>query len=565
VIKKIISPHHFPDEPTVTLWEPGLSLVKTAYSTNEELQAALRALTRDSKSGYVLTNALGAHESFGANNNGDSFETKELLPSNYKSFETAHVYSQHANKDVSKARGKVLKSLWNPVMMRVELLLELPVDKNSDVLSKAERGDDVGVSMGCKVKADECSWCGNMAPTRRQYCDHILHQLLHIREDGKVACMLNKHPQFFDLSLVSIGADKTAYFLEKVAGDPSYSAGGRFVHQVYGRAVFAGIPPWRAEAMLEKCAGLPESVQMADIVDQIEASEKQAKIRKVSDIDKVVESGPILGKPSLEEILQRFRREHLSPMRRAEAEIPSVALDEMSDAFKGDAGGLLATLAAYGVVLKPREYQRLILGNHPLREKLDGSDATFETMEPKFHPEDGIEFEPGQINHGIASNLQETIASKSQHRGALLERVMNGAPHAEEREPIALDDETEHDHGQLLSRMGGAFEHYTGKATEFARRVADLAADCFPDTELTIRLGIAPVLGHDAGAGLPALALGASSKEAMARYPEALRGTSAQDLLALKKVAARHEGAGQFIRAPEAVIDMAILSKVGLL
>jgi len=71
--------------------------------------------------------------------------------------------------------------------------------------------------MGCKIKYDVCSICGNKAPTRAQYCTHLKNELNKIYSDGRVVCAYNPKPNFFDISIVWRPADKTGYMLKKVA------------------------------------------------------------------------------------------------------------------------------------------------------------------------------------------------------------------------------------------------------------------------------------------------------------------------------------------------------------
>lgn len=572
MILKSITPHHFKNEPQALIYTPSTNLTKTAYATDEELLAKLKTLVMNPKAVYVLFNALGSWESYGANSNQDAFEKKELLPedgstaSGYKTFESrGNLYYFHANKDPSKASGKTPGSFWNPVMNRVEVLVEMAIDKNADTLSKVERGIPVPCSMGTSVFADRCSWCSNIAPTRREYCDHILNQLGHIREDGLVCCMMNIRPVFFDLSIISVGADKSAWSLAKVASAGyiqnvnSDSAYNDFMYEASTKSNF--------RQRLQKVAGLPPSVQMAELAYE---PEKQAVVRKVSDIDKVI-PGNLTAAPGLQGLLERFRKEKLGPMRRDEAEIPSSQLDALADSFHSDVGGLLATLAAYGVVLKPREYQRLILGSlkggRDLRDALDATDATFETVDPLPHSEDKLDFKPEHVDHTAMSGagIDDIMARKSYHRGALLERSQQEMKNGED-EPIEIEESA---YGPeilpLLARVGGSFVHYKEKATRFALEVGRAAAEIFPDTNLTIRLGIAPSQGHDASSGLTGMVMGATAKEAMASYPAALRYSGAEEVQGLKKMAAAFETEGFYLRAPGAAVDAMILRRMGLL
>lgn len=180
---------------------------------------------------YVL--AMGAWETYGENRNGDSFPEfpykenedppwiapNEVLTQHYKTFEThAHNYRHHVNKDPKKAVGKVMKAFWNPLMHRVELLIDLDDEKAPDLAQRIAAGEFPPVSMGTRVKYDVCSICGNRAPTRKHYCKHLKFQMRDVIDGMKVSA-LNPSPRFFDISWVYRPADQTAFMLKKVAED----------------------------------------------------------------------------------------------------------------------------------------------------------------------------------------------------------------------------------------------------------------------------------------------------------------------------------------------------------
>lgn len=201
------------------LLHPG-HLTKTAeYS--DELSGFIEALKGNDDKSYALVNALGAGEYFGANKNGDYFP-EDVLHQYHKTFEAlAHVYRHHVNKDPQKSMGKVVFSHYNPKMKRVELILELDNNKAEDVLYKLEQGHLPSVSMGCRVPYDVCSICNNKAKTRAQYCEHLSKSIGKVQSDGKRVYAVNTMPKFFDISVVTIPADRTASFLSKVASDNS--------------------------------------------------------------------------------------------------------------------------------------------------------------------------------------------------------------------------------------------------------------------------------------------------------------------------------------------------------
>jgi len=202
-------------EPTLRVLDTrsGMGLEKCA---SEAVDWAKSVKAKPGKT-YILVLALGASEYYGPNRNGDAFEEKELKKT-HKTFETdAHVFKSHVNKDPAKKLGDVVKSFYNEKMHRVELVLEIDNSKAPDVAKKIREQKDVAVSMGCRIKFDVCSICGNEASNRSKYCKHLKYEMGDIRPDGKVVCAYNPNPKFFDISIVWRPADRTGYMLKKVA------------------------------------------------------------------------------------------------------------------------------------------------------------------------------------------------------------------------------------------------------------------------------------------------------------------------------------------------------------
>ena len=175
---------------------------------------------------FILLTALGAGEIWGGNSNADFFFEKDLNSEDpsfgYKTFTDAGIYTHHKNKDISKSLGQVLLSIYNPKMRRVELVERVDRDKAkehgaSDIYDRLNDGEHLDVSMGCRVKYDVCMVCGNKAPTRNEYCDEMRRTPGKILPDGRIVCVYNPKPVFFDISFVNVGAAKNAKVMDKLA------------------------------------------------------------------------------------------------------------------------------------------------------------------------------------------------------------------------------------------------------------------------------------------------------------------------------------------------------------
>lgn len=201
-------------EPSVRLLRH--SLIKTAST---EIQRYWDGIEKAEGKAYLWVIGVSAMEYYGCNNNGDAFSEPDLRAAHPTFVSNAHVFLHHVNKDPHRSIGRPTFSWYNPDMHRVELILE--IDKSlpgaTAQVERIKRGEPVYVSMGCKVAYDVCSICGNKAPTREQYCDHLRFNLKKILSDGRQVRALNPNPVFFDISIVSRPADPTACALDKLA------------------------------------------------------------------------------------------------------------------------------------------------------------------------------------------------------------------------------------------------------------------------------------------------------------------------------------------------------------
>lgn len=166
---------------------------------------------------YSLCTALGAGEYWSSNINGDFFEKDELIK-NHHTFLRGTPFMHHENKDPTKGYGEIIFSTYNPRMNRVELIIGYDTTKlPQNIVKKLINDELVNLSMGCRVKYDICSICGNRAPQPKDYCDHVTKVGLNtIYPDGRKVFVYNPDPDFFDISIVIVPADKTACILSNI-------------------------------------------------------------------------------------------------------------------------------------------------------------------------------------------------------------------------------------------------------------------------------------------------------------------------------------------------------------
>lgn len=377
-----------------------------AWETAEEIRAFIKKVNPEDRKRfcYVLVNALGAGEAFGSNINADYFPwdalTHDGTDYGYKTFLNAHAFQHHANKDPARAFGEPVVSALNHHMRRVELVIRLDREKAKvegadGIIARIDAGEFPDVSMGCKVPYDVCSICSHKSKTRNDYCIHMrppeelrgIYGPNKILPDGRKIYVLNLHPRFFDISFVFIGADKTAKVMAKLAakGDelcignvcalPENRTESIRLYDVRGELLDPGQLRKTASARVGDCDGLrgPCGRLCAECSDRDACHTaklaaafgvKQAAQKKQSEIEKRV---PV----------DSFASQKLPVMEGAEPDISKKDLDSLAEK---PLSGVLGSAIRAGIILKPHEFQHLVLrrmGEDSLLKKLDREHKVF--------------------------------------------------------------------------------------------------------------------------------------------------------------------------------------------
>lgn len=192
------------------------SIVKTAQ---ERPQDIFDGITIKKNHAYLYVIAMGAGDFYGENKNGDFFWEKDLVQYHDK-FLDAGIFIQHDNKDPNKSIGKVLKSIYNNKMHRVELLLEIKKELAPQIYDAISNNERIAVSMGVKVPSESCSYCGQVTKgSIANRCEHLKFYMHQLMPNGvRVAAINNPPLNFFDISVVRKPADHQGYALfQKVA------------------------------------------------------------------------------------------------------------------------------------------------------------------------------------------------------------------------------------------------------------------------------------------------------------------------------------------------------------
>ena len=491
----------------VPLFGPADSYFEKVASASllPEVSTYIAELKPRDDSQYVLVNAMGAGEYYGSNINGDRFAEAALVHSpdgwkgvplldkmkakgwayGFPTFYDACVYPHHRNKDPNKKLGVVELAAWNPHMKRVELVTRLDRDicianGGESIWDKLKTGNYPDVSMGTKVPFDTCSitldrkryqeaWDSydpkrhtspgaailevhkknpirGVQVTRKEYSEYGRTMMNRILRDGRKVWVDNDFPRFFDISYVFIGADKIAKAMLKIA-----DAGKR----TYGFMSSAEV----AEKMAAGIDVLEKSAAIATYDQVMEYAPKQAEMTK-----KVV------------------------PNQHAGKAVPLLT-DREEDLPKGlqdilGAAGLdkaLATTTGLGVVLRPREFQRITLvsmGKGDLADQLESMGQGF----PKSDEKDGKELKPHDFSPVLAQLLAPFMDERSAF-GPVIERrvlVIAGVPPKSEKRASSHPSE-------LLRKIGSAYNSYRANLMQLVANAQDMIEAATSADDINLR------------------------------------------------------------------------------
>lgn len=311
---------------------------------------------RDDRYVYILCSNMGAGETWGSNINADRFNRAVLSYTGkdwgVQTFLKSGIFKHHVNKDPKKSYGDIIYVTFAaaPLYMdRVESVVRLDRERAAkvgaeDVIQDIEAGQFPAWSMGARVPYDVCSYCGKKAKTRAQYCVHmkkypnVILTADHMdnkdfkgmkrNQIGLRICVDNPRPKFFDFSRVWIGAAPEAKTLRKIAS-------------------------------------ITQTITSAELAEEVmktaaTSAKSAAILKRVQDVS----AGSPVGK-TLQNLSDR------------EDDIPNSILDAV--ASRGFAPAL-STLTGMGMVLKPREFQRVVCmssGRSDLADAYDRTGAVF--------------------------------------------------------------------------------------------------------------------------------------------------------------------------------------------
>lgn len=412
-------------------------------------------------------------------------------PYGYATFYGAHAFVHHRNKDPQKKVGDVELAAWNPRMKRVELVLRIDKDLcdrfgGTGFWDKLKQGGFPDLSMGSRVPFDTCALCldkkayldaqttfdksrhkyvgeavlevhrkrpiRGLSITRKDYCEHAAKHMNRILPDGRKVFVYNDYPKFFDISLVFVGADRTAKTMLKIAEDSSrvWSLPGAELAEVLAQdsdEKTASVDPLKL-AFLGKRAVLKEG--------------------------EIVKDSPAMSAKRL-----------IPALTRTEEDLPTDLLDALGAQPLERA---LSTTAGLGVVLRPREFQRVMLismGRRSVADDLDNSRVVFS----KSDSDDVTRLSTENFDQALARAILPCFAERSALSPVVEKRVV-----VLSLRPVRAAGSRSSHSSDLLRKIGSAYSGYRQQLMQFAANSQDLLAKvATPSDDSLCKIAAAPV------------------------------------------------------------------------
>ena len=113
------------------------------------------------------------------------------------------------------------------------------------------------------IDVHNCNICGHKARTSPEHCEHFHRHRGQLFDCGKVACVMNDKPSFYDISGVNVPADKIAFVLRKMASTDKNFNKTASVAPILPDAI-ATRPPMlltKAASLLSKLAEMEKKIE----------------------------------------------------------------------------------------------------------------------------------------------------------------------------------------------------------------------------------------------------------------------------------------------------------------
>ncbi len=443
-----------PSASLINVHSRGLDKTASIVKESSVLQANLNTIKPKLGHSIIHLIALNDFEKCSSNRNGDGFKEKANRRYHDTFVKHAHVFDNHNNKDPKNSSGSVEASAYNEKMGRVELLISVDNQKWEPELQKLASGQDVGVSMGCRVPYDVCSICGNLATTPAGpcdqpvgipspgYCEHLKTARTQVLDDGRLVYMDNTQPLFFDISRVNRPADRAAYALYKAAGA--------------GLLVPSGTDLAEAAGLI-----LPPHVELGT---QKEASENYNRVRKLAEIEKELDAG-LVPDPVLVSVAEP-------------TELTDNTMGKLNSLLGDSSEDKLGMLADAKILLSVKDFLKLLLGRG-LHSAEEGCVGQLKSQLPNIFSnilkEDPLEF--------CGEHLPKPTMSLPSMGKDLMENVVSGKPMQRKIMRLSISKVNGEPADVKLYKAGSASPAAYDLAKSYAKYALAVLSNCEPQEE----------------------------------------------------------------------------------
>ncbi|RKX67341.1 MAG: hypothetical protein DRP42_00655 [Tenericutes bacterium] len=266
----------------------------------------------------------------------------------------------------------------------------------------------------CRVPWDECSICKNHAKNRAQYCSHLKYQMNKILSDGRRVCAYNWLPKFFDISFVLIGAEKASHLLKKVAHTSR---------------------PFEIRSSTEEWNRHVEGIVKTGAATKTGRADKKAAITKRVPSNIPASEGTVRPLDDEKQLIVKRLLEDSSNIKERETELSVAAQEHLA---RYPLKSVFSTLAAMGIILRPEEFQRIVLvklGHRKLAEKLAEKRLVFDENDigpaPGWARDFGT-FDAGMMTEKLALAIRPYMADRSVYPEILAHRLARFDKEADE-------------------------------------------------------------------------------------------------------------------------------------
>jgi len=281
-----------------------------------------------------------------------------------------------------------------------------------------------------RLKASNGVGIRGVSITRADYCEHAKKLMNRILPDGRKVFVYNDFPRFFDISFVFIGADKTAkvmLFIYRNGAVVSVKPSAEVAEDMGYRDV----PDFPTSWPKEKAASVEEEMLKVAFFG------KAAK-NKRSEITKDVIPSQFVGKA-------------VPVLSQQEEDLPRDALNALSSLPLNKS---LSTAAGLGMVLRPREFQRVVLmqlGKGQLADDCEAEGRVF----PKTDEDESVGLSADHFLPALARLLLPLLALRSALGPVIEKRAILSLSSDIGNQKVASSHSSE-----LFRKIGAAYNGY---------------------------------------------------------------------------------------------------------